>query len=243
MKKATAGLVTVVFVLLGFLFVLTAEAQVGSSSKDRMTKPIGPTAPGTKGPQEQQEERQIQRNAWLQGDERQQEQLVGCYRLSATLAQHSRDIRKTLIATDIQWKEIAAQYEDLNRGFALLTEKHEQFALGLNNGQQSWWERPLQEIMALQLQLNEQLVSIGRGLNSERPEKLPMVKAFTDLDNQFRKWNRVYGQIGADMKIQDLEQQATSRQDQGASGCSKSWTMNRRSDAASVSSSGRCGPL
>ena len=205
MKKATVWLVTVVFVLLGFLSVLTAEAQMGSSSKDRV-RPIGPT--GTKGPPEQQEERQIQRNAWLQGDEQQQEQLVGCYRLSATLAQHSRDIRKTLIATDIQWKEIAAQSEDLNRGFALLTEKHEMFALGLNNGQRSWWERPLQEIMALQLQLNEQLVSIGRGLNGEKPEKLPMVKAFSDLDNQFRKWNRVYGQIGADMKIQDLEQRA-----------------------------------
>ena len=215
MKKATAGLVTVVFVLLGFLFALTVEAQVGSSSKDRV-RPIGPT--GTKGPPEQQEERQIQRNAWLQGDEQQQEQLVGCYRLSATLAQHSRDIRKTLIATDIQWKEIAAQSEDLNRGFALLTEKHEMFALGLNNGQRSWWERPLQEIMALQLQLNEQLVLIGRGLNSERPEKLPMVKAFTDLDNQFRKWNRVYGQIGADMKIQDLEQQASPGKIRGLPG-------------------------
>ena len=205
MKKVAVWLVTVVFVLLGFLSVLTAEAQMGSSSKDRV-RPIGPT--GTKGPPEQQEERQIQRNAWLQGDEQQQEQLVGCYRLSALLAFHSREIRKMLIATDIQWKEIAAQSEDLNRGFAQLTEKHEMFALGLNNGQRSWWERPLQEIMALQLQLNEQLVSIGRGLNGEKPEKLPMVKAFSDLDNQFRKWNRVYGQIGADMKIQDLEQRA-----------------------------------
>jgi hypothetical protein len=208
MKKATAGLVSVVFVLLGFLFMLTVEAQVGGSPKDRMTKPIGPTAPGDKGKPgqfEQQQERQPQRNAWLQGDERQQEQLVGCYRLSATLAQHSRDIRKIIIATDIQWKEVVAQFEDLNRGVAVLTEKQEQFALGLNNGQQAWWERPLQEIMALQLQLHEQMESIGRGLNSERPEKLPMVKAFTDLDNQFRKWNRAYGQIGADMKIEDLE--------------------------------------
>ena len=203
MKKSTVWLVTVVFVLLGFLFVLTAEAQVGSSSKDRV-RPIGPT--GTKGPPEQQEERQIQRNAWLQGDEQQQEQLVGCYRLSALLAFHAREIRKMLVATDIQWKEVSAQYEDLNRGFAQLTEKHEQFAIGLNNGQQSWWERPLQEIMALQLQLLEQMEPIGRGLKGERPESVPMVKAFTTLDNQFRKWNRVYGQIGADMKIQDLEQ-------------------------------------
>lgn len=203
MKKATVWLVTVVFVLLGFLFALAAEAQVGSSSKDRV-RPIGPT--GTKGPPEQQEERQIQRNAWLQGDEQQKEQLVGCYRLSALLAFHAREIRKMLVATDIQWKEVSAQYEDLNRGFAQLTEKHEQFAIGLNNGQQSWWERPLQEIMALQLQLFEQMEPIGRGLKGERPESVPMVKAFSDLDNQFRKWNRVYGQIGADMKIQDLEQ-------------------------------------
>jgi hypothetical protein len=215
MKKATVWLVTVVFVLLGILSALTAEAQIGSSSKDRV-RPIGPT--GTKGPPEQQEERQIQRNAWLQGDEQQQEQLVGCYRLSALLAFHSREIRKMLIATDIQWKEIAAQSEDLNRGFAQLTEKHEMFALGLNNGQRSWWERPLQEIMALQLQLNEQLVSIGRGLNGEKPEKLPMVKAFTDLDNQFRKWNRVYGQIGADMKIVDLEQLAAPSKIRGLPG-------------------------
>jgi hypothetical protein len=215
MKKAAVWLVTVVFVLLGILSVLTAEAQMGSSSKDRV-RPIGPT--GTKGPPEQQEERQIQRNAWLQGDEQQQEQLVGCYRLSALLAFHSREIRKMLVATDIQWKEIAAQSEDLNRGFAQLTEKHEMFALGLNNGQRSWWERPLQEIMALQLQLNEQMVSIGRGLNGEKPEKLPMVKAFTDLDNQFRKWNRVYGQIGADMKIQDLEQLAAPGKIRGLPG-------------------------
>ena len=207
MKKAAVWLVPVVFVLLGFLFALTAEAQIGSSSKDR-ARPIGPTAPGARGPQEPQEERQIQRNAWLQGDEQQQEQLVGCYRLSALLAVHSRQIRKMLVATDIQWKEVSAQYEDLNRGFAQLTEKHEQFALGLNNGQQSWWERPLQEIMALQLQLLEQMEPIGRGLKGERPESVPMVKAFTTLDNQFRKWNRAYGQIGADMKIQDLEQRA-----------------------------------
>jgi hypothetical protein len=215
MKKATVWLVTVVFVLLGILSALTAEAQIGSSSKDRV-RPIGPT--GTKGPPEQQEERQIQRNAWLQGDEQQQEQLVGCYRLSALLAFHSREIRKMLVATDIQWKEVAAQSDDLNRGFAQLMEKHEMFALGLNNGQRSWWERPLQEIMALQLQLNEQLASIGRGVNGEKPEKLPMVKAFTDLDNQFRKWNRVYGQIGADMKIQDLEQLAAPGKIRGLPG-------------------------
>jgi hypothetical protein len=218
MKKTTAGLFTIVFVLLGFMFVLPVEAQVGSSSRDKMTKPIGPKAPGTKGQQEQQEERQPQRNAWLQGDDQQQEQLVGCYRLSATLAQHSRDVRKMLVATEINWKEVVAQYEDLNRGFALLTEKHETFALGLNNGQRSWWERPLQEIMALQLQLHEQLESIGRGLNGERPESVPMVKAFTDLDDQFRKWNRVYGQIGADMKIEDLEQLAAPSKSRGLPG-------------------------
>jgi hypothetical protein len=218
MKKATAGLVTVIFVLLGFLLVLTVEAQVGGSSRDKTTKPIGPSAPGTKGQQEQQEERQPQRSAWLQGDDQQQEQLVGCYRLSTTLAQHSRDVRKMLIATDIQWKEVIAHYEDLNRGFALLTEKHEMFVLGLNNGQRSWWERSLQEIMALQLQLHEQLESISRVLNGERPEKLPMVKAFTDLDNQFRKWNRVYGQIGADMKIVDLEQLAAPSKIRGLPG-------------------------
>jgi hypothetical protein len=171
-----------------------------------------------KGPQDQQEERQIQRNAWLQGDEQQREQLEGCYRLSATLAQHSRDIRKILLATDVKWKEVAAHYEDLNRGVELLTEKHEMFALGLNNGQRSWWESPLREIMALRLQLHEQMTSIGRELNGERPQKLPMVKAFTDLDNQFRKWNRYYGQIGADMNMTDLEQRSAPGKIRGLPG-------------------------
>jgi hypothetical protein len=45
-----------------------------------------------------------------------------------------------------------------------------------------------------------------------------MVKAFTDLDNQLRKWNRVYGQIGADMKIQDLEQLAAPGKIRGLPG-------------------------
>ena len=217
MKKTTTGLVTVVFVLLGFLFAMTAEAQVGAP-KDR-ARPIGPTAPGMKGPQDQQEEqRQIQRNAWLQGDEQQQEQLEGCYRLSATLSQHSRDIRKILLATDVKWKEVAAQFEDLSRGVELLTEKHELFALGLNNGQRSWWESPLREIMALQLHLHEQMTSIGRELNGEKPQKLPMVKAFTDLDNQFRKWNRYYGQIGADMNMTDLEQRSAPGKIRGLPG-------------------------
>jgi hypothetical protein len=205
-------------VLLGFLSVLTAEAQVGTSPKDRITKPIGPTAPGMKGQQEQQEERPIQRNAWLQGDEQQQEQLEGCFRLSATLSQHSRDIRKMLLAADVKWKEVAAQHEDLSRGVELLTEKHELFALGLNNGQRSWWESPLREIMTLQLQLHEQMTSIGRELNGEKPQKLPMVKAFTDLDNQFRKWNRYYGQIGADMNMTDLEQRSAPGKIRGLPG-------------------------
>jgi hypothetical protein len=217
MKKATAWLVTVIFVLPGFLFVLTAGAQMGGAPKER-ARPIGPTAPGARGQQEQQEERQLQRNAWLQGDERQEEQLEGCYRLSETLAQHSRDIRKTLIATDVQWKEIAAQYEDLNRGFALLTEKHEMFSLGLNNGQRSWWERELKEIMALQLQLHGQFESVGRGLNGERPEKLPMVKAFTDLDNQFRKWQQYYSRIGDDMNMTNLGRQSAPGKIRGLPG-------------------------
>jgi len=219
MRKATAGLVTVVFLLLGFAFAITAWAQVGGSSRDKMARPIGPV--GTKGQTEQpQEERQqiILRNAWLQGDEQQQEQLERVYSLSATLAQHSRDIRKMLIAADVQWKEVHAHCGDLNRGLSLLTEKHDLFVLGLNNGQRSWWERPIQEIMALQLQLHEQMESIDRGLSKETPEKIPMVKAFTDLDSQFRKWNGYYRQIGADMNIQDLEQRTAPGRIRGLPG-------------------------
>ena len=208
MKKATARLVTVGFVLLGLLFVLTAEAQMGGSSRDRSARPMGPQGYGSKGQQEQQqqEDRQVQPSPWLQGDEQQQEQLLGCFRLSSTLTLHSRDIRKMMTESPVNWKEVISQFEDLQRGAALLSEKHELFALELNNGQRTSWERFLREIMSLQLQLSERMGAIDRGIRGEKPESVPMVKAFIDLEGQFRKWQDYYGQIGADMNMPDLEQ-------------------------------------
>ncbi|HEX7505031.1 MAG TPA: hypothetical protein VF336_07165, partial [Syntrophales bacterium] len=141
MKKLTTIILAAGLALLWILSALPAEAQ--ATRDPNKPRPIAPSPPGSKGQQEkqQEEERQTQRNAWLQGDEQQREQVVGCYRLSQTLVQHSRDILKMLVVSEIKWKDVASQNQDLQRGIQLLIEKHEQFATGLNNGQRSWWER------------------------------------------------------------------------------------------------------
>ncbi len=208
MKKTTAKILAAGLVLLLWGFsALPAEAQ---SSRDRGPKQMGPTSPSdkSKGGQTEQEEKQIQRNAWLQGDEKQQEQLVGCFRLSSILTQHALGIRKMLIVSEVNWIEIQAQYEDLKRGMLLLMEQHDQFVMGLNNGQRSWWERQMQEIMALELQLQDRMETLHRDLNKEKPASAQLAKVFTDLEGQFRKWNGYYRQIGVDMNIKDLDQQA-----------------------------------
>ncbi len=207
MKKAVTRILAAGLLLLWILPALPAEAQ---SSRDRNApRAIAPAPPGSKNQQEQQqEERQSLRNTWLQGDEKQQEQLVGCYRLSESLSQHSRDIMKMMAASDVKWKDVATQYKDLQRGIGLLMEKHDQFAMGLNNGQRSWWERQLKEIMAIELQLNDRSEKIGRELDGEKPESVQIVKAMSEMDSQFRKWNGYYGQIGADMNIENLSQQS-----------------------------------
>ena len=117
-------------------------------------------------------------------------------------------IRKMLIVSEVDWKEVQAQYEDLKRGIQSLMEKHDLFSLGLNNGQRSWWERQMQEIMVVELQLQDRTEALNRDLNKEKPGSAQMAKAFTDLEGQFRKWNGYYRQIGADMNIQDMDQQS-----------------------------------
>lgn len=207
MKRA-AGFVALAFLLCGFL--ATAEAQMGI--RDRSAKPIGPQGYGSKGQPEQQpqQEERRQRSAWLQGDERQQEQLAGCFRLSALLIQHSRDIRKMMGDGAVNWKEVAGQFEDLQRGVAILSEKHEQFALGLNNGQRSWWEQALRDIMSIQIQLSERMGAFERDVRGEKPEAVPMMKAMGDLEGQFRRWRDTYGQIIADMGLEVAEPRSAS---------------------------------
>ena len=206
MKNTTAKILAAGLVLLWALSTLPAEAQ---RSQDRAPKGIGPTAPGMRGQQGQadtQPEKTTQRNAWLEGDEKQQDLLSECFRLSSILTQHTLGIRTMLIVSDVNWKEIQAQYEDLKRGIQLLMEKHEQFAVGLNNGQRSWWERQMQEIMGIELRIQEGLVPLDRDVKKEKPEAAPLAKVFTDLEGQFRRWNGYYRQIGADMNLQDLDQ-------------------------------------
>jgi len=209
MKITTAKILAAGLALFWILSVLPLHAQTRDV---KPPKQIGPTSPSDKGKGgqfqiEQSEERQ-QRNTWLQGDEKQQEQLAGCFRLSSILTQHALGIRKMLIVSEVNWKEIQAQYEDLKRGFQLLVEQHEQFVMGLNNGQRSWWERQMQEIMAVELQLQDRTETLNRDLSQEKPASAQLAKAFTDLEGHFRKWNGYYRQIGVDMKIKDLDQQA-----------------------------------
>jgi hypothetical protein len=217
MRNTTAKILAVTLVLLWVVSALPAEAQ---RSQDRAPKGIGPTAPGMKGQQQDQQstERPVQRNAWLEGDEKQQEQLAECYRLSSILTQHALGIRKMLIVSEVNWKEIHAQYEDLKRGIQLLMERHEQFATGLNNGQRSWWERQMQEIMTVELRIQDGTVTLDRDVNKEKPESAQLAKVFTDLEGQFRKWNGYYRQIGADMNIQDLDQQSAPAAIRGLTG-------------------------
>jgi hypothetical protein len=204
MKESFAKILAAGLVL---LWVFSASPAAAQSSRERAPKTVGPTAPGMKGQQDQQPvERPTQRNAWLQGDEKQQEQLVGCFRLSSILAQHAMAIRKMLTVSEVNWTEVVAQYEDMKRGTQQLMEKHDEFTMQLNNGQRSWWERQLQDIMMIELQLNERSEAVGRELKGEKPGSAPLAKAFTDLESKFRRWNSYYGQIGADMNIQDLEQ-------------------------------------
>lgn len=203
MKKRTARILAAGLALLWVFSALPVDAQQRNPNQQRA---ITPSPPGSKGQQDQQEEeKQTLRNAWLQGDEQQREQVVGCYRLSQTLVQHLRDILKMLAASEVKWKDVTIQYQDLQRGMQLLMEKHEQLSMGLNNGQRSWWERQLTEIMTIELQLQERSEAINRELGKEKPGSVQMVKAFTELEGQFRKWNSFYGQIGADMNITNLD--------------------------------------
>ncbi|HET6490719.1 MAG TPA: hypothetical protein VFG28_13270 [Syntrophales bacterium] len=208
MKKRISIVLAAGLVCLWAFPVQPLHAQSRDAKPPKQIGPVSPSEKAKQGQVDQPEERQAPRNAWLQGDEKQQEKLTGCFRLSSVLYQHALAIRKMLIVSEVDWKEVAAQYEDLKRGTQQLMEKHEEFTMQLNNGQRSWWERQLQDIMLIELQLNERSEAIGRQLNGEKPGSAQLAKVFADLEGQFRKWNNYYRQIGADMNIQDLEQQA-----------------------------------
>lgn len=216
MKHTATNILAAGLALLCFFSAVPAEAQ---RSQDRAPKGIGPVPSDWKRNQGSgQTDQQAQRNAWLQGDEKQQEQLGECFRLSSILIQHALGIRKMLIVSDVNWKEIRAQHEDLKRGVQLLMERHEQFAAGLNNGQRSWWERQLQDIMAVELLIHDRILTLDRDVNKEKPESAQLAKVFTDLEGQFRKWNGYYRQIGADMNLQDLDQQSAPTAIRGLTG-------------------------
>ena len=132
MKKITARVIATSLVLFWCLSALPAFAASNLDvPPEQRVRSMVPTPPGIKDPSVKEEEKPPSlRNAWLQGDEQQQEKLAGCFHLSETLIQHLLDIKKMLVVSEVKWKDVASQYEDLQRGIHLLMEKHDEFSLG-----------------------------------------------------------------------------------------------------------------
>ncbi len=148
-------------------------------------------------------------NAWLQGDEKQQEQLMGCYRMSAGLEQHAQDVRGSLSKDPVDWQAVRDHYADIKKGCQFLIVKHEEFELGLNNGQRSWWESRLREIVAVEFKLQARMGAIEGDLKEQSIRHASTKNLFNDLSRLFKEWKNDYGLMGADMDIQNIDQQST----------------------------------
>jgi hypothetical protein len=148
-------------------------------------------------------------NAWLQGNERQQEQLMGCYRLTADLEQHAQDVYGSLSKNPVDWQAVRDRYSDIKKGFQFLIVKHEEFESGLNNGQRSWWESRLREIVAVEFKLQARMGAIEGDLKEQHTKHASAKNLFNDLRRLFKEWKNDYGLMGADMDIQNIDQKAT----------------------------------
>jgi hypothetical protein len=148
-------------------------------------------------------------NAWLQGDERQQAQLMGCYRLSADLEQHTQDVYGSLSKNPVDWQAVRDHFADIEKGYQFLIVKHEEFESGLSNGQRSWWESRLREILAVEFKLQARMGAIEGDLKEQPTRHTSTRKLFNDLRQLFKEWKNDYGLMGADMDIQNIDQKAT----------------------------------
>ena len=148
-------------------------------------------------------------NAWLQGDEQQQKQLMGCYRLSADIEQRARDVYASLSKKPVDWQGVRNHYADIKKGCEFLIAKHEGFVSELNNGQRSWWDNRLREIMAVEFKLYARMGAIEGELKEPSPMHAGMTNLFHDLWRLFREWKDYYGLMGADMDIQNMNQKST----------------------------------
>jgi hypothetical protein len=152
-----------------------------------------------------------QHNAWLQGNETQQEDLMGCYKLSSDLAHFVWNMRKALSKNAADWPAFRNQYADMKKGEQLLIAEHEEFVSGLNNGQRSWWESRLQKIMAAEFKLQARMGAIEGEMKEIMPATEKIGNLLIDLEGQFKEWNACYGQMGADMDIENMDQRSTGK--------------------------------
>jgi hypothetical protein len=150
-----------------------------------------------------------QHNAWLQGDGKQREELMGCYKLSSDLAYYVWDMHKALSKSTVDWSAFRNQYAEMKKGAELLIKEHEEFLSGLNNGQRSWWDTRLQKIMAVEFRLQARMGAIEGELKEKMPIPKKIMPLFVDLEGQFKEWKNCYGQMGADMDIVNLDQKST----------------------------------
>jgi hypothetical protein len=152
-----------------------------------------------------------QHNGWLQGNEKQQEDLMGCYKLSSDLVHYVRDMRKALSKNTVDWPAFRNQYADMKKGEQLLSAEHVEFVSGLNNGQQSWWEIRLQKVTAVEFKLQARMGAIEGELIEKMPVTEKIRSLFIDLEGQFKEWQDCYGKMGADMDIENLDQKSIGK--------------------------------
>ncbi len=134
---------------------------------------------------------------------------MGCYRLSSDLERHARDMYASLSKKPVDWQEVRNHYADINKGSRFLMIKHEEFESGLNNGQRSWWENRLREIVAVEFKLQARMGAIEGELKELSTMPASITNLFNDLWRLFREWKNYYGLMGADMDIQNIDQKST----------------------------------
>lgn len=150
-----------------------------------------------------------QHNAWLQGDERQQEQLMGCYRLSSDLERSARNVYASLLKNQVDSQGVRDHYAEIKKGCQFLIVKHGEFESGLNNGQRSWWENRLREIVAVEFKLQARMGAIEGQLKEQTIKPASIKNLFNDFWMLFKEWKNYYGLMGADMDIQNINQKST----------------------------------
>jgi len=136
---------------------------------------------------------------------------MGCYKLSSDLVHHVWDMHKALSKNAVDWSAFRNRYADMKKGEQLLITEHEEFVSGLNNGQRSWWESRLKKIMAIEFKLQARMGAIEGELKEKMPISRKIMPLFVDLEGQFKEWKDCYGQMGADMDIENLDQKSTGK--------------------------------